>query len=69
MNEESELLVTPDNIHAIAEYWSSILREPDVTDEELELGMCYLALYKIVQDGGMDSDERVNTTDISYKEH
>ena len=71
MEEEEGLLVTPEEIAEIAEYWSDIVQDPGATDDELKMGLCYLTLYNIALEcsrDGLDMD-KVNTVDLSFKEH
>lgn len=71
MLEDEDLLITPEEIEEVGEYWTELLQDPSVTDYELKMGLCYLTLYNMAIEkstGGLDVS-LVNTTDISYKEH
>jgi hypothetical protein len=71
VEEEEGLLVTPEEIAEVGDYWTDIVQDPGATDEELKMGLCYLTLYNIAIESSKDGLDTslVNTVDLSFKEH
>ena len=52
--EDEDLLVTPEEIAEVGEYWTGVIQDPEVSDEDLTMGLCYLTLYNIAIESSKD---------------